>query len=547
MRLAPSRRPTPEHRTRIEGVGTTGHDAASQGVEEMSTHRFTRRSFLRQSAAGAAVASLGPAFLSRLAQAQGRGAVTVGLPADILNFDPSAKSFVTYPIIRQVYNRLHDYDLKNLPQPELATSWKIGEDHRSITFKLRSGVKFHNGRTLTSKDIVAVFERAMDPKVGQNLVTLTSGQGMSAVRAADESTVVFEYAFQTPNILDTIQEIDIIAPEAFGQLGQTTIGTGPFKVVEWVPGDHVTLGRHDGYWKPSLPALDRVVLKPFNNPDAMVTALQTGTIDVATSIPYPQVERLKAQKNLSLASDRTGALMNLFYVNPQREPFTNKALRQALQFALDRQSIVRTVYAGFGEPLAAPYPSNSIAYSADLNKRYMFDLAKAKQLIAQAGFPNGFKFTCIVTTAFPDFTQIAQIVKADLAKIGVDMTIELVDNARWTPRLFAGDFQATITFVALNKDPLTLFRNSPYRTFSSPPFPKGNFPPGYAETINAARRTVTKEFRQRLFTKIQEILLEESWTLPLCSREIIFGWVSPVRGFAWNIDTQIELEQTRKG
>ena len=138
----------------------------------MGTHRFTRREVLRAGAAGAAAATLSPAFLNRVAYAQGRGTVTVGLSADILNFDPSAKSFVTYPIIRQVYNRLHDYDLKYAPQPELATSWKIADDRKSATFKLRPGVKFHNGRTLTSKDIVAVFERAMDPKTGQNLVTV---------------------------------------------------------------------------------------------------------------------------------------------------------------------------------------------------------------------------------------------------------------------------------------------------------------------------------------------------------------------------------------
>jgi peptide/nickel transport system substrate-binding protein len=513
----------------------------------MNTQRLTRREFLRRSATGAAAASLSPVFLSRLAAAQGRGTVTVGLPADILNFDPSAKSFVTYPIIRQVYNRLHDYDLKYTPQPELATSWKIADDRKSVAFKLRPGVKFHNGRTLTSKDIVAVFERAMDPKVGQNLVTLTSGQGMSAVRAPDESTVVFEYAFQTPNILDTIQEIDIVAPEAFGQLAQTTVGTGPFKVVEWIPGDHVTLARHDTYWKPGLPALDRVILKPFSNLDAMATALQTGTIDAGVGLPYAQVERLKAQKTLVLAGDNTGAFLNIFYLNPQKEPFTNKGLRQALQYALDRQTIVRTVYAGLADVRVAPYPPNSIAYNPTLDKRYTFDLAKAKQMMAQAGFPKGVKFTIILTTAGPDYAQIAQIVKADLAKIGVDMTIELVDNARWTPRLFAGDFQATISFVALNKDPLTLFRNSPYRTFNSPPFPKGNFPAGYAETINAARRTVTKEFRYRLFTKIQEILLDESWAQALSSHPIIFGWNAGVHGFAWNIDVQIALEQTRKG
>jgi peptide/nickel transport system substrate-binding protein len=511
----------------------------------MAGPRIGRRALVRGSAAGAA-AALAPAWLDRLARAQGRGAVTVGLPADILNFDPATKSFVTYPIIRQVYNRLLDYDLRYTPHPELATSWKIAPDFRSATFRLRPGVKFHNGRPLAAKDIVAVFQRAMDPKVGQNLVTLTSGQGMTAVRAPDESTVVFEYAYQTPNILDTIQEIDIIAPEAFGQLAQTTIGTGPFKVLEWIPGDHVTLVRHDAYWKPNLPYLERVVLKPFNNPEAMVAALETGTIDAAVGVAYDQVQRLRGQPRLRLAPDDTGAFLNIFYLNPQREPFTSKMLRQSLQYALDRETIVRTVYAGLASPRVAPYPPNSFAYNPALNTRYRFDLAKAKQLMAQAGFGSGVRFTIILTTAAPDYARIAQIVKADLAKIGVDMTIELLDNARWTPRLFAGDFQATISFVALNKDPLTLFRNSPYRTFNSPPFPKGNFPPGYVESINAARRTVTKEFRYRLFTRIQEILLDESWAQALSSHPIIFGWNAGVAGFAWNIDVQIALEQTRK-
>lgn len=515
----------------------------------MHQSRITRRELLRRGAAGAAAASLAPSILTEIAHAQARpgGTLTVGLGADILNFDPSTKSFVTYPIIRQVYNKLVEYDLNYNPIGDLATSWQIGEDRKSVTFRLRQGVRFHNNRPMTARDVVATFERAMDPRTGQNLVTLTSGQGMRSARAVDESTVAFEYEFQTPNILDTIQEVDVIAPEAFGQLTQTTIGTGPFRVVEWVPNDHITLQRHDGFFRQGLPLVDRVILRPFNNPDAMVSALQTGTIDAAVGIPYPQASRLQSARNLVLKSDGTGALMNMFYVNPQKPPFNNKLVRQGLQWALDRQTILRTVYAGFGEVRVAPYPRNSIAYDADLNSRYRFDLNRAKEFFARAGFPNGFQFAAVITTAFPDFAQIAQIVKADLAKIGVEMSIELVDNARWTPRLFGGDFQATVTFVALNKDPLTLFRNSPYRTFNSPPFPQGNFPAGYVDNINAARRTVTREFRQRLFTKIQEILLDESWTLPLASREVIYGWTSSVRDFGWNIDTQIALERARKG
>jgi len=509
---------------------------------------ITRRELLRRGATAAAVGTLSPALLSRIARAQGRaGTVTVGLLSDILNFDPSTKSFVTYPVIRQVYSKLLDFDLNYNPVPDLATSWQISADRKTATFRLRQGVRFHNGRPFTARDVVATFERAMDARTGQNLVTLTSGQGMNRVRAIDDSTVAFDYDWQTPNILDSIQEVDIMAPEAFDQLRQTTIGTGPFKVAEWVPNDHVTFQKHDGYWRQGFPLLERVILRPYNNPDAMVTALQTATIDAAVGIPYPQAARLRAQRNLVLRSDQTGALMNLFYVNPQREPFTNRGLRQAMQYALDRQTIVRTVFAGFGETRVAPYPPNSIAYDPELNGRYRFDLNRAKELMARAGFPNGFRFTALIVNAFPDFPQMAQIIKADLAKIGVDMTIELMDAPRWTPRLFAGDFQATLTFVALNKDPLTLFRNSPYRTFNSPPFPQGNFPAGYADNINAARRTVTKEFRQRLFTKIQEILLDESWTLPICSREVIFGWVSSVQNFAWNIDTQIALERTAKG
>jgi len=513
----------------------------------MADERMTRRTLLQAGAAGAAAAILSPALLESVARAQGRGTITIGLPTDILNFDPAMKQFATYPIIKQVYNKLLDDTAAYQPQPELASSWKIADDYRGATFKLRSGVKFHNGRTLTSKDVLAVFQRAMDPKVGQNLYVLTVGQGLRDVRTPDDSTIVFEYDYQTPNILDTIQEIDIIAPEAFGNLQQTTIGTGPFKVGEWIPGDHVTLNRSPVYWKSGLPLLDQIVMKPFSNPDALVSALQTGTVDIAIGLPYPQVARLRTQSDLVLKGDGTGAFLNLLELNPQREPFNKKPVRQALQYAVDRDTILKTAYAGIGQTRVAPYPPNSLAYNPALNQTYHFDLAKAKQLIAQGGYPNGFRFTALITTADPDFTVAAQVIKADLAKIGVDMEIQIVDNARWVPMLFGGEFEVTMTFVALNKDPLTLFRNSPYRTSASPVFPQGNFPAGYVDTINAVRHTVVREARINLLTKLQQILLDESWTVPICSREVIAGWVKPVRGFTWNIDYELELEQTRKG
>jgi len=495
---------------------------------------------------GTAAAAISPSVLARAAQAQGKGQVTVGLPADILNFDPSMKQFSTYPVIRQVYSKLLDYTVAYQPVPDLAVSWKIADDYRSATFKLRPGVKFHNGRTMTAKDVVAVFERAMNPEFGQNLVTLTSGQGMRAVTAVDDTTVRFDYEYQTPNILDTIQEVDIIAPEAFSQLRQTTIGTGPFKVAEWVPNDHVALDRFPQYWNSGRPSLERVTLKPFNNPDAMVTALQTGTIDIAISLPYPQAARLRAEHDLVIQGDSTGAFLNNFEMNPQRPPFDKKLVRQAMQYAVDRETILKTVYAGLGQVRVAPYPPNSTAYNPELNKRYRFDLARAKQLLTQAGYPNGFKFTAPITPASADYPQAAQILKADLAKIGVDMEIQLVDIARFVPMLFGGQFDMTYAFVALNKDPLTLFRNSAYRTFSSPVFPQGNFPAGYVDTINAARHTVVKEARYNLFTKIQEILLDEAWMIPVCSHEVISGWLKSVHGFSWDIDFEIQLDNTSK-
>ena len=509
--------------------------------------RMGRRQVLRAATGAAAAGWLTPALLAQLARAQGRNTITIGLTADILNFDPAAKSFVTYPVIKQVYNKLLDYNLAYQPQPELAVSWKIADDYRSATFKLRPGVKFHNGRTMTAKDIEAVFHRAMDPKVGQNLYTLTAGQGMLDARATDDTTIVFQYQYQTPNILDSIQEIDIIAPEAFNNLQQTTIGTGPFKVTEWVPGDHVTLDKSPAYWRAGVPYLDRVTLKPFNNADAMVSALETGTVDAAISLPYPQVARLRGERSLVVQGDGTGSLVNLVELNPQREPFNKKPVRQAMQYAVDRATILKTAYAGIGQLRVAPYPPNSLAYFPALNQRYSFNLAKAKQLIAEGAYPNGFKFTAPVTTANPDFAVAMQIIKADLAKINVDMEIQLVDNARWVPMLFGGQFDATYTGVALNKDPLTLFRNSPYRTSSSPVFPSGNFPPGYEDTINAVRHTVVREARVNLLNKLVLILLDESWTVPICSREIISGWTTSVHNFTWNIDYEIELEQTRKG
>jgi peptide/nickel transport system substrate-binding protein len=524
--------------------------------------RFTRREIMKLFGLGAGASVLLPRLGGNSASAAAQacatpgaakagGTLTVGQVQDMTGFDPFVLLFANYPVMHQVFDRLIQMDHQLKVNPWLAESWEAPDDGLSVTFHLRSGVKFHNGRAFEAKDVVANIQRAQNKDTGGNIFPKV--QTIKSAEAPDASTVVVTFSKPTPNVFDIFDSISIAAPESFEKVRTNPIGTGPFKFKEWIPGDHVSFVRFDDYWQENLPYLDQINIKPFADGEALTTALDAGQIDAGISLPYKDDKRLEANDKLVIKRGQEGALLYILVINPpdpgQKEtPLSKKEVRQAINYAMPRQAIVDQALFGVGKPTVVAFPDTSPAYFEDLAKEYPYDLDKAKQLLTEAGYGDGFDMEILAPTSYPELVSMGQILASDLTKIGIKAKITPLEAAVWTPRLYDGDYQATFTFVGRShKDPLGLFDNSPYRIDNSPVWPKGDFPEGYAEAITAASTTIDPAARKESFRKLNEIMLDQSVQIPISWKYTLFGWQSDVQEFDWSPDDEIKLLNTWLG
>ncbi len=484
-------------------------------------------------------------------EGQGGGSLTVGQIQDFTSFDPFQLLFINYPIMHQLYDRLVAMDHELTVQPSLAESWELSEDGLGITFTLRQGVTFHNGRAFEAADVVANIERAQNEETGGNIYAKV--QTIASVEAPDASTVVVAFSEPTPNVFDIFDSISIIAPEAFENVQRAPVGTGPFQFTEWIPGEQVVMTKHDGYWREGQPYLDELIIKPYADGETLTLALESGQVDVGISLPYTNAQRMSDNADLTIERGQEGALLYVLVINPpdasqEDTPLSNPQVRQAINHAMNRQAIVDQALFGVGSPTVVAFPSTSIAYFEDLTDQFAFDLDAARALLEEAGYADGFDMEILAPTNYPELVNMGQILAADLAQIGINATITPTEAAVWTPQLLAGDYQATFTFIGRShKDPLGLFDNSPFRINNSPVWPEGDFPEGYAEAITGASTTVDPDARVEHFRALNEIMLEQSVQIPISWKYTLFGWRNDVHGVDWSPDDEIKLGAAWKG
>lgn len=517
--------------------------------------------------AATAQASLGTDRAAVAATAGQRGGtITVGTTDDIVSFDAFSLLFVSYPMQNQCYDSLIMYDSVLNIIPRLATAWEVNDEGTQLTLTLREGVKWHNGRDFVADDVVANFERALEPENGSNIHGMV--QTVSSAEAIDDHTVVIHYSQPTPNMFDVLNVMRLMAPESFDTIDHTCVGTGPFKLQEWIPGDQVVFVRNEDYWDEGRPFLDEVIIKPFDDLEALVTALETGIVDAAIAVPPKDYQRL-LDSGVQVPFGQTGALLYSITVNPPDPdqpvgPLSDKLVRQALCWSIDRDAIVDQALFGVGGATVVPFPEYSLAYFPEYTNAYTFDLDKAASLLDEAGWVDSdndgirdkdgesLVLDTITIQAFPETTDMAQIIKADLNTIGADLNIEPLDSATYTPRHLgtaetnnSAVFDLDVTFVGRQHlDPLGLFDNSPYRPFSSPIFPQGDFPEGYVENLDAAASTIDRAERRDAFRAVQEIMLDACVDIPVSWKYTLFAHQDYVNNLGWTVNDEIRLGDT---
>ena len=372
------------------------------------------------------------------------GEITVGIAQDLDDsLDPHlAVKAGTREILFNVFEGL----LKPTPdgdlEPAIAESYTLSEDRTVYTFTLRDGVKFHNGETVSADDVVYSIKRCADSSEGAPLVAAFSV--IQSVEATDAKTVKITISEPDNEFLSYLTTA--ILPRDYDQQDTAPVGTGPFKFVSRTAQDSIVLEKFDGYW--GTPAyLDKVTFKIIENADALVLALQSGAIDLCAHLTTTQIAQISSGNFKIL--EGTMNLAQALYLNNAVAPFDNEKVRQALCYAVDKQEILDLAFDGYGTPIGSSmYPKLKAYFDDSLTNYYTKDVDKAKALLAEAGYPNGFDMTITVPSNYQPHVDTAQVLTEQLKAIGVNATIAPVDWNTWVSDVYTGrKFQSTVVGV----------------------------------------------------------------------------------------------------
>jgi peptide/nickel transport system substrate-binding protein len=368
------------------------------------------------------------------------GTLTVVHSVDISNFDvQSAPGYEVIWINQNIHNSLLTLDKDLKPAPDLAEKWEASPDGLVYTFYLHEGVKFHDGTDMDAEAIKWNFEHMMDPKTRSAIRVFYTD--VEAVEAVDRRTVRF--VLQEPNYLFPLivagyrYGFVVSSPTAFQTLPEQEyrmkpVGTGPFKLLEWVPNDHITLVRNEHYFKKGLPYLDKVVFKVLNDPMSQVAALKTGEVDMLNSVSPELVRVLQRDKNLSVLSglETTPMVATLQVTRP---PFDDLRVRKAIGcYGTNRQEIVEKAQLGLAKPLVSMAAVDVKGY-VDLTAVCPYDPEKARALLKEAGYneSNPLHFTILTDNEKQVFSNIATLLKEQYRKLGVETKVEVQDKVTW--------------------------------------------------------------------------------------------------------------------
>jgi len=371
------------------------------------------------------------------------GSMIVTYKDDVSTLDPAiGYDWQNWSMIKALFNGLMDYEAGtyNL-EPDLAESFTISPDGKVYTFKLRKDVKFHNGRKLTAEDIKYSIERAVNPKTqspGQGFFwsikgfdEMTAGKAteLSGITVVDPYTLKIELSRPDATFLHVMAiNFAFAVPkeevEKYGQdFGTHPVGTGAFKMKEWKLGQHVIYERNPDYYKPGLPRLDKIVFEVGQEPTVALLRLQRGEVDIlGDGIPPARFLQVKNDpKNADMIIE--GGQLHTGYVsmNVRMKPFDNKKVRQAVNMAINKKRICMIIN-NRAVPANQPLPPAMPGYDKDY-KGYPYDPAKAKALLAEAGFPNGFTTELYANNTDPN-PRIAQAIQRDLSEIGINAELK---------------------------------------------------------------------------------------------------------------------------
>lgn len=378
------------------------------------------------------------------------GSIIVGITQDLDSLDPhKAVAAGTREVLFNIYEGLVKPNVDGNLVPAVASDYKILDEGRTYTFTLKNGVKFHNGTLVTVDDVVYSIKRCAGllDTVDASIKQISALSVIKEVTALDDKTVQITLKEANTELLGYLTMA--IVPMNYSELDQTPVGTGPFKFVSYEPLGSMVIAKNEEYYVDGIPYLDKVTFKISANTDTAFMELMAGSIDVFPYLTNNQAQQLTNLYHIEVGNSN---LVQALFLNHAVKPLDNVLVRKALCYGINRNQILDMVAGGKGTLIGSNmFPNFKTYFNEEITNTYSYDVKKAKELLAQAGYPNGFTFTITLPSNYQFHIDCAQVMVEQLKAIGVTANIQLVEWASWLSDVYAGrNFEATV--IGLDAD-----------------------------------------------------------------------------------------------
>ncbi len=370
------------------------------------------------------------------------GELVVGISQDLGDsLDPYQMTAAgTREVLFNVYEGLIKPDATGDYVPAVASDYTVSEDGLTYTFPLRDGVLFHNGDAVTAEDVLYSFETCAATSNETDLIAALSA--IEKIEADGDNQIVITLSEPSTAFLSYAAMVYIV-PEGYSDQATSPVGTGPFKFVSRSVQESLVMEKFADYWGEAA-YLDKVTFKIFEDANALMSALSAGSIDMVNHLTIDQVDTVKGEDFKVL--EGTMNLVQALYLNNGVEPFDNEKVRQAMCYAVNVDDILELTAAGYGAKLGSSiYPSFTKYFDESLVDYYDYDVEKAKSLLAEAGYPDGFSMTITIPSNYTPHMNVGEVLVEQLAQVGITATIEPVEWETWLTKVYAGrNFESTV-------------------------------------------------------------------------------------------------------
>jgi peptide/nickel transport system substrate-binding protein len=441
--------------------------------------------------------------IAGIGAAQPGGSLTIQVTAEPPGLDLTATpaSATAGVVFYNIQEALVKVDAQGKLVPWLAERWQIADDV-SYTFHLKRGVRFHNGRAVTAEDVKFVLDRARDPESKHPHVR--QYEDIGSIQVKDEHTLTV--ALKKPNAMflyTLARQGSVIYPrEAVEQAKSSPVGTGPFTLARWDRGDRIVLKRNPDYHVKGLPRVEQAVFRFISDQNAALAALQAGDVDVVAGVGLgpESVEVVRKNPGLQVIVGETTSDV-ILALNNSRKPYTDVRVRRAITHAVNKEEVLKGAMFGFGRILGSNIdPLNP--YFVDMSKAVPHDLPKARQLLAEAGYPNGFDAVLKVTAQYPYTVRTGEVLAGQLARADIRVKLEQIEWGQWLDRVYKqADYDMTIIGHAEGWDEGNYANPKYYYRYDSPRF---------QDVFRQAQVTPDDRKRRALYQELQRIMVDEA-------------------------------------